>query len=336
VRKLLTTQPKKQFKLILDQGVFPQRGNYYFTKETNMKNKKAILPAVCVLAAVLAAGVIACGGGGGSSRPRPASEFAYELNKAGDGVVITDYIGKTGGVLVIPSQIEGLPVVEFRAGALSGFHEPFYRIFLNAAEKAKKKDAIKEYRAKIKKEKTRESFTAVVFPDTITEMASTTYGSSGEQYATNGAFEGSFALKSVKFPKKIREIPSMFSSCDALTEITLPESVEIIGKDAFFGLNITKLVLPEGVKEIRYQAFRNCKKLQSVKFPSTIESIGEYAFENCESLTTVEIPEKQIKYPGYDPQHQRAFAFCPQLNLTVRKKIQDTGYKSTFGDPFAE
>jgi hypothetical protein len=300
----------------------------------------------CGLALVLVVVVVAaCSGGGGGSgkfgtKEAPASDFVYEFNEARDGVVITDYKGR-GGDIVIPSTIEGYPVVEFRADALSGFHEPVLRIFLNST---KDREKIKEYQDRIKKENIRPSITSVVFPDSITEMATTKFDSGGRGYITSGAFEGSFALKAVKFPKNIKVIPPMFPSCEALTTIVLPDNFEIIGESAFHGLNITSIVLPEGVKEIRDQAFRNCTKLTSVKIPDSIETIGQYAFESCSALDKIDIPAKTIKYGSYSMDNNRwmygnlyndrAFAYCGNLSLAERKKIEDTGYPGTFGSPF--
>jgi hypothetical protein len=45
----------------------------------------------------------------------PASDFNYDLSKDGKGVVINKYTGD-GGAVVIPAEIEGLPVVEITTG----------------------------------------------------------------------------------------------------------------------------------------------------------------------------------------------------------------------------
>ena len=41
----------------------------------------------------------------------PGGDFEYELNEAGDGIVLTKYTGENR-VLVIPQTIEGYPVVQ--------------------------------------------------------------------------------------------------------------------------------------------------------------------------------------------------------------------------------
>jgi hypothetical protein len=56
-----------------------------------------------------------------AGKPAEASDFVYTLNKAGDGVVITDIQkdAKFGANLVVPAEIEGFPVVAYLASSFS-------------------------------------------------------------------------------------------------------------------------------------------------------------------------------------------------------------------------
>lgn len=47
------------------------------------------------------------------------------------------------------------------------------------------------------------------------------------------------------------------------------------------GVEITDLVVPDGVETIGVNAFHNCTGLTSVTFPSSVTNIGSYAFHNC-------------------------------------------------------
>jgi hypothetical protein len=64
-------------------------------------------------------------GGGAASAPKasgkaaPASDFTYVLSEDGKGVVIEEYTGE-GGKLVIPAEIEGFPVVELGSSSFEG------------------------------------------------------------------------------------------------------------------------------------------------------------------------------------------------------------------------
>ncbi|MDE6784035.1 MAG: leucine-rich repeat protein [Ruminococcus sp.] len=80
-------------------------------------------------------------------------------------------------------------------------------------------------------------------------------------------------------------------------EIVVPDSVGglpvlAIDNDAFRGSNIRKIVLPEGIQEIRNEAFAYCAKLEEISLPSTLEKIGISAFSGCYSLKTLIIPDR--------------------------------------------
>ena len=131
----------------------------------------------------------------------------------------------------------------------------------------------------------------------------------------------------------------MFSGCNALTTIIMPESPEIIGNDAFAGLNITSMIIPEGVTEIRNAAFKSCHQLTYVKIPDSIERIGNFAFEDCIKLVRIDILAKQIQYGSFglfggwnfsDFNSNSTFANNISLPIAERQKIEATGYRGTF------
>jgi hypothetical protein len=101
-------------------------------------NKRTWIGALALMLA-FAAVLAACGGkkdggggeGGGSDAAKaakpakgggkaaPASDFSYDASEDGKGVVIKRYTGK-GGKVVIPGEIEGLPVVELGSFSFRG------------------------------------------------------------------------------------------------------------------------------------------------------------------------------------------------------------------------
>ena len=74
-----------------------------------------------------------------------------------------------------------------------------------------------------------------------------------------------------------------------LTSITLPNSIESIGGDAFYGTPLTEIILPDSVVWIGDEAFRYCKNLTSVKLSKNTKYIGGYSFA-WTSITSIEIP----------------------------------------------
>ena len=71
-------------------------------------------------------------------------------------------------------------------------------------------------------------------------------------------------------------------------EVTIPNSVRVIGKSAFFNTDIWKVYIPEGVEIIDWNAFTNCSQLTSINIPDSVHTIGSSAFMNC-NLWSVQI-----------------------------------------------
>ncbi len=65
----------------------------------------------------------------------------------------------------------------------------------------------------------------------------------------------------------------------AIRSVAIPESVSIIGKEAFHGCtSLTSVTIPEGVASIGWWAFFDCKSLKDVKIPSSVTEIDKEAF----------------------------------------------------------
>ncbi|MDE7139986.1 MAG: leucine-rich repeat domain-containing protein, partial [Treponemataceae bacterium] len=79
-----------------------------------------------------------------------------------------------------------------------------------------------------------------------------------------------------------------FCNCTSLTDVTIPEGVTELVRQAFSNCtSLTDVTIPAGVKTIGDDAFDNCKSLTEVTIPGSVTSIGEYAFSWCNSLETV-------------------------------------------------
>ena len=79
-----------------------------------------------------------------------------------------------------------------------------------------------------------------------------------------------------------------FSSCNAFTSITIPNSVTSIEYSAFSGCSaLTSVTIPNSVTSIGESAFSYCTSLTSVTIPNSVTSIGSGAFYGCSALTNV-------------------------------------------------
>lgn len=64
-----------------------------------------------------------------------------------------------------------------------------------------------------------------------------------------------------------------------LTEYTIDETIEKIGRLAFSESGLKAIVIPDNVTEIEYGAFMSCANLADVTIPDTVAAIGTKAFE---------------------------------------------------------
>ena len=106
-------------------------------------------------------------------------------------------------------------------------------------------------------------------------------------------------------------------------EVTIPEGITEIGKEAFIRCyELSKVVIPEGVKTIGDCAFFECTKLKEVVLPNSLEVIGGGAFGLC-PLTNLSIPEGVATIGGG--------AFC---NSKLQKIVIPKSVKSIGGRAF--
>jgi len=85
-----------------------------------------------------------------------------------------------------------------------------------------------------------------------------------------------------------------FAYKSKLKEIVLPKNLTILGGEleGAFEENpfLTKVILPNSLREIDNSAFMGCDKLQDINFPESLECIESFAFSGCSSLKAVKIP----------------------------------------------
>jgi len=132
------------------------------------------------------------------------------------------------------------------------------------------------------------------------------------------------------------------------TSVTVPSTIETIGKSAFENNGkIELVVLPKSVKKIEEYAFWGCDRLDTVTLNTGLTEVADFAFANCKGLTKMTIPDS-VRYIGIDafqdcvnmkditipPEtigiHETAFDGCYQLTIHAQAGSYADKYAQDF------
>ncbi len=131
-------------------------------------------------------------------------------------------------------------------------------------------------------------------------------------------FQGCTELSDVKFHDGVKSILAYaFEFCEKLTEIHLPAALTVIGKNAFEGTGLTRVVLPQGVKD--FSGFKDCKSLREVVMGDKIETIDSYAFDGCVNLREIKLPDSLTEIGD------RAFAGTSITEIVIPETVTKIG-----------
>ena len=216
-------------------------------------------------------------------------DWEYELNKEQTGVILTEYKG-SGGQLVIPGELEGYPVVEIGAYAVNEN--------INITGDLVIPDSVKKIGNNAFENCTRLNG-ALTLPDELESI--------GEYAFSNCNFTGT-----LKIPSGITVLNNfVFHGCDFEGQLVLPEETTYIGDSAFSDCrNLTgDLVIPETVDFIDGFAFMNCESIESVVIPASAGIVRARTFENCYRMKKAVVPKEITKL------ETDVFARCSLLTI---------------------
>ena len=131
------------------------------------------------------------------------------------------------------------------------------------------------------------------------------------------AFEGCNQVETMTIPNSVVEVgTSAFNDCTGelfLNSMPVPAEGSMMMGGAFESCGFTKVIVGEGVTEIKDMAFFYSQNLAEVELPETIERIGDMAFAYCHSLTSITIPASVTTIDSY------AFDNCVNFTTFVCK-----------------
>ena len=239
-------------------------------------------------------------------------DFTYAYSC--DEITILEYNG-SGGDVVIPSTIDGYPVVGVESEAffdndtITSVSMPSVLTIGDSAFESC------------------DNLVSVSMPSVVTigEYAFdschelTTADMPNVETISYEAFDYCYKLENVDILKVTTIDTYAFYECYALTEFNAPNVVSL-GNSVFYGCeSLVSIDLPK-VLFVDADTFKYCYALESVNLPS-VEIIGETAFYDCSSLEKIIMPNVHTIYYA-------AFSGCPS-SMTIY------GYSGTFAETFA-
>lgn len=144
-----------------------------------------------------------------------------------------------------------------------------------------------------------------------------------------GMFEGNEKLETVKLG--FNDIPAKaFKDCINLTTLSLSDTVEKVGANAFAGTGITSVKLGPNLASIGGSeeggAFQNCVALTTVEFAdnSVGAAVGQNAFKNCSSLV-------ELLNAPFTSIDRSAFYGSGITNIVITTNVDTIKRKAFFG-----
>ncbi len=208
-----------------------------------------------------------------------SSDFRYDFDNGE--AIITGYQG-TELDIVVPSEIDGRPVVRIEDGAFRKYDLNSITFQEGVRELGNNVFANCENMKKVTLPQSLEVIGEYTFEDCISLTDINL--SDGLCTLSNGAFYGCSSLEIIKIPSGITEIgQDCFSECKSLKTVeifsVLVESeskyLTTIGKNAFSGCtSLTNINLPNTVKKVRENAFKDCSSLDSIGSEIDLNNIG--------------------------------------------------------------
>lgn len=212
-----------------------------------------------------------------SANPLRADQFGdFTYSNNGSAITITGYTG-SGGAVVIPSTIVGLPVTGI--GTYAFYFKP--------------------------------AITSISFPASIVSFGTNPFGyctgltslimdAANPYYSSlNGVLFNKAQSLLIQYPAGktgsyiipagVNEIgASGFASCISLTAVTIPTSLTTIGSDAFYACQgLASITIPAGVTSLGSRALGYCRDLLSIQVDAanpSYASLGGVLFNKAQTL----------------------------------------------------
>lgn len=290
--------------------------------------KKSLFSRICAVS-LSALTVFGAGALGGVAFDKVISPTvsAYSTNRfssiknADGGVSIVGYYGNETNI-VIPSEVDGLPVTEIRFSSFDR-NDTITSVYIPGTVKKIGDGAFSEcskLSSVVMEDGVEEigiyafkdcpNLRNITIPSTLVTVHYTAFDNTPWY---NSLPNGDVYLGKTYFKYK--------GTLPADSAVKIKEGTKTISKRAFINQTGLKSVeMPEGLTNIYENAFESCTYLNSVKFPSTLKTVEGSAFYFCSRLYNIELPDN-VEYLGTN-----SFLFSGWYNIHANGDVYLNGF----------
>lgn len=152
----------------------------------------------------------------------------------------------------------------------------------------------------------------------------------GDEYAVAGLGdydEGDLVIPSTYKGKPVTSIASgAFKGVSLIGSVVIPDSVEVVGAEAFSTCANLSAVDIAGATKIEASAFAYCGRLRDLTLSEGLQTIGESAFHSCVRLYELTLPDAVTDIGA------SAFALCENLEtVDFSASLATIGEKAFYG-----
>ena len=234
----------------------------------------------------------------------PNDKSSYEGLKyrvSDNGIIITGNNENKTGDIVIPSEIDGMPVTAIGKDEFTGF-DNITSITIPATvtdidiSTFTTCSALEKFIVDENNQYYSSDEHGVLFDKAKSTLIRYPEGSDAKKYIIpdgvtvigESAFARAKKIKEIKIPNTVTTIEATaFLATWKLESIIISDSVTKLTGNAFSNSGIKSAVLPAGINTIETRLFDKCTSLESVVIPANITHIDDFAFSMCDKLKNV-------------------------------------------------
>lgn len=254
------------------------------------------------------------------------------------------------GVLTIPANIGGYPVVAIGVSAFEGPRIDILRLVFPNTLTSVANLAFKNCNALTIVEFSNTSLTTIgaeafefcpitslLFPSTLSyigggafnlcaSLTSVVLSNTSLTFIGNGAF-AFCPFTSITLPNTLVAIDNYAFYNGQFTSITFPRNLLSVGGASFQNcINLTSVTLPNKFGYIGSESFSGCTSLISINIPTSLSFIDQLAFKNCATLTYVNLARSIVSFVGWE-----AFSNCSITEMIFPSTLRKLGLRIGFG-----